>query len=183
MQRHVANLVEKQDATVGGLEDSFVAADSAGKRATLVTEQLAVDECLAHGGAVDSEKRLIVSIAARVQRPRDELFASATLAGDEHRGCGVCDLVDDLTHATYRACLTDNVGARRKGVELVAQRGVQLAQALALDGAVDATHCGVEILDGLAEKIIGAGMHGLHRRLDGAVTADHDGLGARLQLA
>ena len=50
---HVADLVEEDRAAVGQLEAAAALADGAGERALLVAEQLALQQRLRQGGAVD----------------------------------------------------------------------------------------------------------------------------------
>jgi hypothetical protein len=57
-----------------------------------VPEQLALDEVLGQGGAVELDERLVAAAAPSVDRARDELLADAGLAGDEDRCVGRRDL-------------------------------------------------------------------------------------------
>ncbi len=67
-----------------------------GEGALLVPEELALEQVLRDGAAVDRDERAAAAAAAPVNRARDELFADAALAGDEHRGLVVGDLRDGL---------------------------------------------------------------------------------------
>ena len=69
--------------------------DRAGEGALLVAEQLALDERLRDGGAVDLDERAFVRGGVLVDRAGDELLAGAGLAGDEDGGRCVGDLLDD----------------------------------------------------------------------------------------
>ncbi|MNR00392.1 hypothetical protein D3C85_1161630 [compost metagenome] len=85
MQRHVADLVEEQGAAVGLLDQAAHAlAARAGEGARLVAEQLALDQRLRHGGAVDRHERRPGAPAAVVQGARQALLAGAGLAVEQH---------------------------------------------------------------------------------------------------
>ena len=56
-RRHVADLVEEERAAVGLLELADAAAVGPGERALLVAEQLALEQRLGDGGAVDRQER------------------------------------------------------------------------------------------------------------------------------
>src|SRR5439155_14089894 len=76
------------------------------ERALLVVEELRLDQGVRYRAAVDSDQRLLASRTHVMDRPRDELLASAGLALDEdsQRGVGhLLDLLDDLLHLAIRA--------------------------------------------------------------------------------
>src|SRR5947208_1380505 len=54
---HVGDLVEKQRAAVRELEFSFDGLLRAGERAALVPEQLALEQCVAHGRGIEGDER------------------------------------------------------------------------------------------------------------------------------
>src|SRR5438046_1031863 len=56
-QAHVRDLVEEQRAAARLLEPADLASDRSGKRALLVPEQLALEQILGNGGAVDGDER------------------------------------------------------------------------------------------------------------------------------
>ena len=58
-ERHVADLVEEQRAAVGGLELARGLLGGAGEGARLVAEQLAFEQLLGNGRAVDGDERLL----------------------------------------------------------------------------------------------------------------------------
>src|SRR4051812_6204672 len=64
------------------------------ERAALVSEQLALDELLRDGRAVDLDERLVLARGVLVQRASDELLAGAALARDEHGGGAVGDALE-----------------------------------------------------------------------------------------
>ncbi len=85
LRRHVADLVEEEDSAVRGVEQARMPSVRARKGTTLVAEQLALDERVGDGAAVDRDERAIPARAPRVQRARDELLTGPALARDERR--------------------------------------------------------------------------------------------------
>ena len=81
-------------------------ADRAGEGAAHVAEQLALQQVLRDGAAVDGDERPLGARRAAVELARDQLLAGAGLAGDEHGDVGRRDLLqlaEDLLHARRRA--------------------------------------------------------------------------------
>ena len=70
---------------VGRLELADHPLGRAGERALLVAEQLALQQRLGQGGAVEADERPVPPRAARVDRPGDQFLADAALAADQHR--------------------------------------------------------------------------------------------------
>src|SRR6202011_3641220 len=80
---HVADLVEEHGAAGDLLELADALAVRAGEGAFLVAEQLALQQVLGDGGAVDREEGLLRAPAVLVQGPRDQFLAGTAFAGDE----------------------------------------------------------------------------------------------------
>ncbi|MPN21897.1 hypothetical protein SDC9_169279 [bioreactor metagenome] len=96
LERHFADFVKEYRAAAGKLKFALVAAlFSPRERAFRVAEQLAHNQVLRDGGAVDSHIRAVRAAGSVVYRLGDEVLARAALAGDEHAalGCGsrACD--------------------------------------------------------------------------------------------
>src|SRR5512135_226499 len=108
------DLDEEDAAGEGGLEPAGPVIDGAGERALDVAEQLAFEQALGQGAAVDADVRAGVARAEVVDGARDEFFARAGLADDQDAGARGGDLVsrpEDLGHG--RAGADD---ARQGGV-------------------------------------------------------------------
>ena len=110
--RHVADLVEEQRAAVGLHEQPGARRLGVGERAPGVAEQLALEQRLGHGRAVDGDERARAPASGVVQRARHQLLAGAALAGDEHRGVGVGHPLDQLVHLPHGGALADQVRHR-----------------------------------------------------------------------
>src|SRR5262249_27732413 len=83
-QRHVADLGQEEGAAVALLELADAAAIGTGERALLVAEQLALQQVLRNGGAVEGQKWGLSAGAVLVDSAGDELLAGAALPGYEH---------------------------------------------------------------------------------------------------
>ena len=79
-QRHVADFVEEEGATVALLELADAAPVGPGEGALLVAEQLALDERLRQGAAVDRQEGPIRAGAVLVDRAGDQFLPGAALA-------------------------------------------------------------------------------------------------------
>jgi hypothetical protein len=84
-ERGVGDLVEKERAAIGELEARQPPAQRPGEGARLVAEELAVEQPLGEGGAVQLDEGLVPARREVVEAGGDELLAGAPLADDEHR--------------------------------------------------------------------------------------------------
>ncbi len=84
--RHLAHLVEEQRAALGGLEQAGLALHGAGVRALLVAEELAGQQLLAEGPAVDRQKAFARALAGLMDGARHQFLAGAGLAQQQHCG-------------------------------------------------------------------------------------------------
>ena len=113
-QRHVADLVEEERAAVALLELADPPPLGAGEGTLLVAEQLALQQGLGDGGAVDGQERRLGPGAVLVDGARDQLLAGAALAGDQDGdvlGRDPADRLVDLEHG--RAAADDRVATVR----------------------------------------------------------------------
>src|SRR5208283_4613843 len=83
--RHLSDLVEEERAPRGGLDLPLHELARAGERAALVTEELALEERLRDGGAVDRHERPATTLGELVRPPREHLLARAALADERER--------------------------------------------------------------------------------------------------
>jgi hypothetical protein len=84
LQRHLADLVEEDRPAVGLLEVARAALDGAGVGPLLGAEQLALDEALGDGPAVDHDHPPVATRRQLVDGVGDELLADAALAFEQH---------------------------------------------------------------------------------------------------
>src|SRR4051794_10948228 len=170
LQAHVADLVEEERAAVGQLELAFAVIDRAGERAFAMSEQLRLDQLLGDRGAVDVDEWMLGALRETVQRPRNDFFSTAVLAGDEHaavRRRGGAHLFIELLH---RIALADQQLFQREMAVKIAHLIAQLAiHERVIDGEQDAFE-----RQRLLEEIVRAEARGADGRVDVAMAGDHD---------
>ena len=83
---HLGDLVQEQGAAVGALEHSGVIAHRPGEAASLVTEQLRLDERRCDRAAVDGDEGSVGARAVLVHGAGGEFLAAAALADQHHAG-------------------------------------------------------------------------------------------------
>ena len=83
---HLADLVEEERALVRQLELAELLRVRVGERAALVAEELALEQRLGDGGAVQRDELLASARLPVVDGLGDQLLAGAALAGDQHGG-------------------------------------------------------------------------------------------------
>lgn len=83
-QRQLADLVEKQAATVGALETPGAGDLRAGIGAALGAEEFGLDQLVRDRGAVQRHERTFAARPLVVQRTREHLLADAGLAQQQH---------------------------------------------------------------------------------------------------
>src|ERR1051325_10468770 len=82
----LADFVQEECALVGELDAARLSRDRARKSALLVPKELALEEVLLQGGAIDLDERVSRPWRCLVDGPGDELLARAALAADEDGG-------------------------------------------------------------------------------------------------
>ena len=96
-----------------GLEPAGPVVDRAGERSLDVAEQLAFEQALGQGAAVDADIRAGVARAEVVDGARDQLLARPGLADDQDAGARRGDLMGDPVHLRHRRAGADNARQRR----------------------------------------------------------------------
>src|SRR5215472_12920497 len=74
VDRHVANLVEKQCAALRLLEAPHAACGSPGESTFLVAEQLALDQLAGDRGHIDGNKRAVAALAEIMKSARHQFL-------------------------------------------------------------------------------------------------------------
>jgi hypothetical protein len=110
-QRHVADLVEEQRAAVGRLDQPALGPrPGAGEAAGQVAEQLALDQALGDGRAVDGDEGLRAALAGGVQGLGEVFLAAAGLAGDQQ-----ADRAVDQARGALDLAVEPRIAARQRG--------------------------------------------------------------------
>ena len=169
-QRQLGDLVEEQGPAGGLAEASRPIADRPGERPAHVPEQLRLEQLAGDRRAVDRDEGPLRPPAAGVDPPRDQLFAGAALAGDQHRRRAAGHAIGDLERAGHRRRRVHDrpLDARR----LAPQRLDLLAHAAPLERLVHGHHQMIA-MKWFAEEVERAGLHRRDRHLDVAIRGDH----------
>src|SRR5437867_10585776 len=101
-ERQVADLVEEERTPARLHEEPLARRVRVGEGAAHVPEELALDQRLREGRAVDGDEGARLPPSPLVESARDELLSGPRLAGDQHRGAGVRDAVEQLVHPPHR---------------------------------------------------------------------------------
>jgi hypothetical protein len=146
-----------------------------------VTEELALDERLRNGRAVDGHERLAPPVGQIVDGARHQFLAGAALAEDQDRsraGSGQLDPPVDLVHAFG---LAHQLSEASLLAQLVPEQAHLARERLLLDGLLE-EHLKAGGVHRLGQVVEGAMAHGLHRALHGGVPGhqEHRGRAARL---
>src|ERR1700693_2481722 len=83
---HLADLVQKNGAAGSDFENTCLRRAGVGKRALLVTEQLAFEQCLRNGGAVERNKGSLPAPAYVVNELREDVLPGAAFALQQDSG-------------------------------------------------------------------------------------------------
>ena len=146
--RHLADLVE-EDGALGRLpEQALPVAVGPRERAPHVAEELALQEVLGDGAAVDAEEGLLPPRAGVVDGAGHHLLAGAALAGDEDGHVGVLDPIDERVHPAHGLAGADQALVAEVAADHRARRAQIAPRRLELGGAV-------------AEQLLELGARGL----------------------
>jgi hypothetical protein len=91
LERHITDFVQKQSAAIRQLETPCSLHVRTGESAALVTEKLALEQRTRNRRAVQGHKRLLLTLAAFVDRTSNEFLARAGLAQQQHSGIAGSD--------------------------------------------------------------------------------------------
>ena len=159
---------------LGRFEQALLLQARVGEGAALVPEQLALQELLRERGARDVHERPGAPVAAVMDHFRDQVLASAALAGQQHRGRRAAgDTRDELSQMGHGGrCAHDAVkavGARRARPELPHLATQPGRLECPFDGRRDL----VEV-ERLVGEVIRPQLHRLDRGLDAGVRRQED---------
>ena len=108
-ERHFSDFIEKQRAAVGQFEAARLVLQRAGKRASHVTEEFALEQVVGHGAAIHLDEGATLPRALVVSSASDEFLAHTAFSGDEHRCTGRCDKLNLLHHFPQSWTSADDV--------------------------------------------------------------------------
>ena len=141
-----------------------------------MAEELALEQGLRDGRAVDRHELLLGARGQIVDRARHQLLAGARLPRDEHRGGGRRGLVDQPVDFAHRRARAEQEPHAAHLLELPAQHG-DLARDLGLLDRLVEQRPQPARLDRLGHVVVGALTHGRHRGLDAGMAGEQDGDG------
>src|SRR6185312_6356130 len=119
LQGELGDLVEEEGAAVGHLEQAGLGLDGASEGAALVPEELALEEGVGEGGAVDPHVRRRAPRRAPVDRVGDDVLARPGLAQEDDREVALSEEIDDAIELAH--AVVDDDDRRR----LAVARGVE----------------------------------------------------------
>ncbi len=165
-RHHLADFVEEHRAAVGHLEQAALLLARIGKRATLVAEQLALEQRFGQRRAGDVHERLGRAVARVVQHLRRKILARAALARQQHRGRRARGnlLQQCLQLGNRRAVADDAIEAVGLGLGR-AKRAHFPAQPRGFERFFDQHRDLVEV-ERLVRVVIRAGLHRFDRHVD-----------------
>ena len=109
-ERQFGDFVEKDGAAAGCDKETPFVVIGAGKSALDMAKEFAFEERADQGAAVDRHEWFAHASAFVVQCPRDQFFAGAALARDQHRGVRAGHFGDHCAQGTHAGRLPDEVG-------------------------------------------------------------------------
>ena len=174
VQRQLADLVEEERAAVGLLEEAAAVGRRVGERALLVAEELALEEVLGDGAAVDGDERRALARATACGCAR----ATSSLPMPLSPVMSTVVLKSAILEIVRKMSTICGLFARIDSnwfvlLDLLLERAVLAAERLALLGLSQREDDLVR-LEGLAHVVVGARLHRLEREVDVAVRAHHD---------
>ena len=152
--------------------------DGAGERALDVAEQLALDQLFGNRRAVHFDERLVPAAAQRMNGARDELFAGAVLAENQHAAVGRCRHRHLLAQLAHEQALADHLAG---AIDARAKRAILGLEPPLPQRVADHEHRLLE-RQRLLDEVERAHLDGLHGRFDVAVAGNHDDLRIDLHL-
>ena len=98
---HLSDFVEKKGSSISQLELAGFGALGAGEGSGFVAEELAFEQVVGNGGAVDLDERIPAAVGAGKDEASGNFFADAALSTNEYGSAGGGDLLDGLAHLDH----------------------------------------------------------------------------------
>ena len=108
LRRHIADLIEEQCAAIGLFETTAAQGICAGERALFVAEQFGLQQIGSECRCVQRNEGFVRTRTVTMQSSRDELFARARFARDQHRHARTRKATDGTEHFLHRRRLTEH---------------------------------------------------------------------------
>src|SRR6185437_9427446 len=150
--------------------------------ALLVAEQLVLENLLRQRRAVEGEERALGALALRVYGTRDQLFAGARFAEDQHARVRRRHRIDHLVDAAHRFRLPGQLAVVRQTFELGGELEILFLETELFEQFWDLCFELVQPLgvERLLDVVGGTLLDRLDRQLGRTLTGDHDELGRDL---
>ena len=177
----VADLIEQDGAADGFFEKALLVLGGIGKGPLAVAEELAFQDGLGQGRAVDHHHLPGAALAEAVDGPGGHLFAGAALSQEQHRHVRAGQHLDRGENLAHFHPRTDHFVERTAARDGLLQANIFPQQTIALQGFAQQAHQFL-LLEGLADKIVGSLLDGLHGLLDGAEGRHEDHRDERVPL-
>src|SRR5208282_287620 len=104
--REIADLIEEESATLGGLEVAGLRAIGAGKSASMVAEELGFDDIFRERATIDGNERHRPAVALLVHCSRDEFLAGPGFPGDKDGEIRLRHAADTINNSGRRGAGT-----------------------------------------------------------------------------
>ena len=108
-----------------------------------------------------------------MQGARDELFARAAFAADEHRGLGLADALQEIVHFFHRRARAEQLVEAARFFDRALQALHLERERAVLDGALDGDRHHVDV-ERLGDEVVSSGADRLNCRFHAAERGDHD---------
>ena len=105
---HVSHFVQEERAAVGLFEPTDTLLVGARERASLVSEQLGLEEVLLERGAVDLDERLARPQRILVERARNQFLARSRFTPNQDRRAAACHFLHDAEDLLQCAARADD---------------------------------------------------------------------------
>ncbi len=128
----IPDLVEKQASSVGELEPALLDRGRPGEGPLLVAKELALQERLRKGGAVDLDERAVGARGVVVDGASDEFLAGPALPAEQDGGPAVGDLLDCVIDLPHPLALPHDTVQTIPGAELLLETAGLFQQSLPL---------------------------------------------------
>ncbi len=176
---HLPDFIEENRALMRQLKPPFPVLEGSREGAALMAEQLALQQFLRDGSAIDGNKRFVPPIAVEMDGVGDELLARPAFPQDEHCGVTLGDPLDGPVELLHGRALAHDLVVSLALLDLRAQESVFLLEGVELLCPLENDQDFIQ-LGRLGEIIEGPSLDRLNGRFDGSVAGEHHDQGVGL---